>query len=111
MQEFDTVEKQEEYDFYNDFSYVTVPAKTLPSGWNWHYYNDGSGCLQSPEGKDYFLFDRATCNWKGVEYQEKEGLYYAFHWGSMRDFQEYAEQYILRMLQKQTPSVQPDIVL
>lgn len=43
---------------------LIVPAKKL-DGWNWHKYDDGSGHLESPDGKEYMLYDLCT-----NEYQE-----------------------------------------
>jgi len=36
-----------------------IPADSLP-GWHWKEYNDGSGCLYSPDGKSYFDYDLST---------------------------------------------------
>lgn len=35
-------------------------AKLLADGWQWKIYDDGSGHLESAEGKSYFSFDYAT---------------------------------------------------
>lgn len=37
-----------------------VAAKTLPKGWLWQKYDDGSGCLISPENKKFMLYDLNT---------------------------------------------------
>ena len=39
---------------------LIVPAKTLREGWNWYKYNDGSGHVQSPDGKEYMHYDLWT---------------------------------------------------
>ena len=40
---------------------VTIQkAKLLADGWQWKVYDDGSGHLESAEGKSYFSFDYAT---------------------------------------------------
>ena len=39
---------------------MIVPAKKLGEGWNWHKYDDGSGHLESPEGKEYMSYDLQT---------------------------------------------------
>lgn len=36
-----------------------VPAKTLPKGWCWFQYDDGSGYLKGPDGKMFFDYDQA----------------------------------------------------
>ena len=50
--------------------YSTVPAETLPEGWEWRHYGDGSGSLRDPNGKAWISYDRqpyANVHW--VEYQ------------------------------------------
>ena len=44
----------------------TVQAETLPKGWKWQHYDDGSGSLQSPDGKSYFSYDRQTGEYKNL---------------------------------------------
>lgn len=43
-----------------------VPVEDLPEGWSWINYMDGSGCLESPDGKDYFSFDITTNEGKDI---------------------------------------------
>ena len=38
---------------YDDFEEKIVPSEKLGRGWYWHKYNDGSGYLESPDGKEY----------------------------------------------------------
>ena len=45
-----------------------VPATLLPKGWTWKRYYDGSGCLLSPEQKEY------PKDFKPFEYMEEEIL-------------------------------------
>ena len=47
-------------DDYDDMEAKIVPCKKLGEGWFWHKYNDGSGHLQSPEGKEYMSYDLCT---------------------------------------------------
>lgn len=47
-------------DEYEDFEETIVPAEKLGEGWNWHKYDDGSGYLESPEGKEYMSYDLCT---------------------------------------------------
>lgn len=35
-------------------------AKLLADGWQWKFYDDGSGHLENADGKSYFSFDYAT---------------------------------------------------
>ena len=47
-------------DEYDDFEEIIVPVEKLGEGWNWHKYDDGSGYLESPEGKEYMSYDLCT---------------------------------------------------
>lgn len=47
-------------DDYDDMKAKIVPCKKLGEGWFWHKYNDGSGHLESPEGKEYMSYDLCT---------------------------------------------------
>lgn len=47
----------------------TAPAASLPEGWYWRHYGDGSGGLHSPDGRTAVSYDRqhyANIGW--VEY-------------------------------------------
>ena len=50
-------------DCYED-DIVVIPAEKLGEGWNWHKYNDGSGYLESPDGKQYMSYDLDTNEYK-----------------------------------------------
>lgn len=54
-----------EKDNIDSMNAKVVPAKKLGNGWNWYKYDDGSGYLESPDGKEYMLYDLCT-----NEYQE-----------------------------------------
>ena len=41
-----------------------VPATLLPKGWIWKRYYDGSGCLLSPEKKEFMIYDLETNEYK-----------------------------------------------
>ncbi len=80
---------------------ITIqPAKNkLLNGWNWICCNDGSGYLQSPDGNSYFHYD-----WSTTEYKHTTKDSYSL-WGTrnddgtsttFKDFQEYAEQYVIK---------------
>ena len=59
---YDNVEKFKECIVGNvedDKEYI-VPAAKLGQGWNWHKYSDGSGHLESPDGKKYMKYDLDT---------------------------------------------------
>jgi len=53
-----TPPETDETPWYDDFK--IVPAAFLPEGWSWKQYNDGSGSLKSPDGKNYFGYDLQT---------------------------------------------------
>ena len=77
----------------NDF--VVVTAKSLPKGWAWRVYTDGSGSLGSPTGDRYFGYFQNTKHLRGgIEYQiHPLGSRRTFY-GAFEEFQNYAEQYI-----------------
>lgn len=41
-----------------------VPSEFMGEGWYWKQHNDGSGCLVSPEGKEYMEYDLLTNEYK-----------------------------------------------
>ena len=57
------IEVDDEYDETDDYYFeeaTIIPAKNLGEDWAWHKYSDGSGHLESPEGKEYMLYDLQT---------------------------------------------------
>lgn len=48
----------------DDFEPIKVPAKQLGEGWFWNKYSDGSGHLESPDGKIYMEYDLLTNEYK-----------------------------------------------
>jgi len=73
---YSEIEKEKENIKLNDFDDIKetiVPAEKLCDGWNWHKYDDGSGHLESPDGKKYMLYDLNT-----NEYQETINSSYEF---------------------------------
>lgn len=93
-----SIENQLEYE--NEFIPKTKQAENLPKGWAWKMYDDGSGCLESPDGKTYFEYDLTTGEYKVtpdksydffmVENYETGG----YSIGGFDKFKEYAEDYI-----------------
>lgn len=72
----DEVNKEKENinsENFNNIQEKIVPAEKLGKGWNWHKYDDGSGHLESPDGKNYMLYDLCT-----NEYQETINSSYDF---------------------------------
>ena len=56
-----------------NFEEKIVPSEKLGRGWYWHKYNDGSGYLESPDGKEYMSYDLDT-----NEYKETNDSQYEF---------------------------------
>ena len=71
---FANKEETDEFDEYiDDVETTKVPAKQLGEGWSWVKYSDGSGHLESPDGKEYMIYDLST-----NEYKIKEEDNYTF---------------------------------
>lgn len=90
------VESCESYDGYNEAE--IVPAQTLPAGWVWHEYDDGSGHLESPEKTRYFSYDMATKEYidpRDGRNTFMEGYPYGV---SFEDFKKFAETYIIDII-------------
>ena len=77
---------------------IQVQAATLPAGWVWTHYEDGSGSLDSPDGRHMFSYDLMTseytdpvtgkwCFWK--DYPEHMNL---------QPFKVFAEEYVRRQM-------------
>ncbi|MPT31370.1 MAG: hypothetical protein E2600_06830 [Chryseobacterium sp.] len=43
-----------------DYEENRKPASSLPAGWNWFDYDDGSGSLKSPNGNSFYGYDLQT---------------------------------------------------
>lgn len=71
-------------------------AESLPEGWRQANHKDGSGHLESPDGKAYFSYDEAPYYPQGIEYKETREGTYGPYWGSMDDFKGYAEKIVER---------------
>ena len=70
-------------------------TESLPSGWAWEEWDDGSGHLKSPSGKDFFCYDRAPYyNAGGIEYKETSNSSWDIFWGSLSDFKAHAESVV-----------------
>ncbi|MDT2525103.1 hypothetical protein P7D73_18020 [Enterococcus raffinosus] len=71
-------------------------AQTLPEGWNWTQYGDGSGSLESPEGEKFGIYDmNSNGGQTGIEYKERDS---DRHWDwtedSFSDFKSMIEKQI-----------------
>lgn len=76
-----------------------VPAKTLPKGWCWFQYDDGSGYLKGPDGEMFFDYDQETGEYRAT----KDDAWDAWHdydqtqsipGNEMSDFKAFAECFI-----------------
>lgn len=45
-----------------------IPVPSLPEGWEWRMYDDGSGSLYSPEGKQIITYDFSTSEYRDLRY-------------------------------------------
>lgn len=74
-------------------------AQTLPTGWVWERYDDGSGHLRSPECQRYFSYDTQPYP-HGIEYRRTDKDLWGPHWGSFEEFREFAEKDIRAELER-----------
>ena len=71
---------------------VITPAASLPDGWKWVDYPDGSGSLCSPNGTSFFSYDLAPySNQGGIECKETKDDAWGVFWGTKGEFKEHAE--------------------
>lgn len=82
--------------YEEEYKLKTEKAKGLPDGWTWIMFNDGSGCLKSPDNKNYFCYDKIPyANAGGIEYQEYKGKGWGIYWDSFEEFKMFSEKVIL----------------
>lgn len=94
-QEQENTTKEYDEEWANELIPEITAAKTLPTGWCWAAYGDGSGSLRSPDGKHFFSYDlQPYHNLGGIEYQENGDSRYGPFWGSMDEFKRHAESVI-----------------
>lgn len=75
-------------------------AKNLPKGWLWHQYSDGSGHLESPDGKSFFIYDQETGEYK--ETDKSEWTFWNEYWdaqqiNNLKKFKTFAEHEVCNM--------------
>lgn len=89
---FDNPDEEEACDS-DDKPPVIEQARLLPEGWKWVMYNDGSGYLESSDGKEYFSYDRLTQEYREMgkrwRFMENYPAPTPFH-----EFKEFAERTI-----------------
>lgn len=73
-----------------------TPVKSLPEGWRWIDYADGSGSLETPEGKSSFGYDLCTSYTQlgGIEYKRTDDAKWDVFWGTLEEFKANAESVI-----------------
>lgn len=86
-----------DYSFYEDCAVVEtiVPIEGLPEGWYWKQYNDGSGSMYSPSGKNYFEYDLFT-----NEYMDPLYKHWSYYDYMKFSFFEYAEERMRELLEQ-----------
>ena len=77
-----------------DSSPTRHSAQTLPTGWEWVKYDDGSGHLEGPEGQQFFSYDLSPyASSNGVEFKETDADRWSVFWNSPdKDFWTHAEE-------------------
>lgn len=77
--------------------YKITSAKTLPTGWYWKDWDDGSGSLIAPDSTRHYSYDLLSYYAQsGIEYQETNDLFCPWNvfWGTLDEFKQYAENSI-----------------
>ena len=80
-------------DDFEEYEPQKMSAESLPAGWIWHQWYDGSGCLKAPDGKKYFEYDIHPIS-KEIEYRETSKHLYGFLNKDLSEFKKFAEQII-----------------
>lgn len=73
-----------------------VPATRLPEGWTWEMYDDGSGCLKSPEKVRFYEYDRSTREYRISS--DTPWIYDPDRFNNLQDFKSWAESRILPLI-------------
>lgn len=75
-------------------------ADTLPKGYTWVMWTDGSGFLNCPDSSTQYEYDMSRYFMEGgLEYIEPETSAWNIFWGSLEAFKAFAEQKILGAIQ------------
>ncbi len=73
-----------------------IPAALLPEGWTWEMYDDGSGCLKSPEKERFYEYDRSTREYRISS--DTPWIYGPERLNDLQDFRSWAEARILPLI-------------
>lgn len=80
-----------------EHSKMIVAVNSLPEGWCWHHFIDGSGSLISSLGNSYFSYDRAPyASNEGIEFKKMSDDKWDVFWGTFEEFKTYAEDEIAK---------------
>lgn len=74
-------------------------SESLPNGWIWTDYDDGSGGLESPNGDSYFSYDIDTKEYK-IKDNDHWNLFNPYTPMILGDFKAFAEEYIKKEILK-----------
>lgn len=93
-------------DDYENMGAVFVPSKILGDEWVWEKYNDGSGCLKSPDGKWYMSYDLSTNEYMPTEDSHWEFFPISYYYADGTDPNsfdcfEYMEKEMKKLILKQ----------
>lgn len=87
-------------DAFDETQGTCLPANSLPEGWEWVQWWDGSGHLRSPDGKNYFGYDMSPYSMQGgIEYNRMDARQYDVFWGSFDEFKAYAESIVAKTIE------------
>lgn len=74
-------------------------ADTLPEGWNWHCWNDGSGHIESPDRQVFFQYDLNPYeNCGEIEYKKNRNSGWTTYEGGLTSFRQHAEELLRKQL-------------
>lgn len=94
------------YEWKRNEEAVSYPAISLPRGWLWRRFPDGSGSLCSPDEKSYFQYDLSPYSGQGgIEYRVTDQEEWNIFWGSFDAFNQFAEQHISHHVLQNTSSL------
>lgn len=82
------------------FDHKTSLANTLPAGWVWIDFYDGSGHLESPKGESFYHYD-VTSYPGNVEWRKTANNAWNIFWDKLSEFKNFAENSMKEELEEQ----------
>lgn len=82
-------------EYFHDGEMKRSQAETLPEGWVWKDFVDGSGSLQGPGGERFFMYSLPPIvppDGPEVEYRARQHDTHCTFYGALTDFKDYAEK-------------------